>query len=146
MPKRNQAPAASSSSLLPPRKSSKNVDDRSASGKGLPTDFTIVVDALSEINKASSNYVYQVPLRPGQELYPEIGTFSHLFGLDENQTFEVLKVADLVGIEGKQRKACFKTQKWDMIATSISGFFWNKYGNNKAFVFGIGSKGLNKNA
>jgi hypothetical protein len=101
---------------------------------------------LSRINKESYNYIYQVPLRPGQELYPAIGTFSHLFGLDENETFEVLKLAGLVGIEGKQRKVSFKTQQWDMIATNISGFFWNKYGKHKAFVFGIGSKGLNKNA
>jgi hypothetical protein len=84
-------------------------------------------------------------LRPGQELYPALGTFSHLlFGLDENRPFEVLQVAGLVGIEGKERKAYFKTQQWDMIATSISGFFWNKYGRNKASVSGLGSKGLNK--
>jgi hypothetical protein len=57
---------------------------------------------LSEINKESYNYIYQVPLRSGQEMYPAIGTFLHLFGLDENKTFEVLKAAGLVGIEGKQ--------------------------------------------
>jgi hypothetical protein len=129
MAKRKQAPAASSGSLS--RKSSKNVDDQSASIKCFPTAFTIVLDMLSEINKESYFYIYQVPLRPGQELYRAIGTFSHLFGLDENKTFEVLKLAGLVGIEGKQQKASFKTQQRDMIATSISGFFWNKYGKRR---------------
>ena len=58
---------------------------------GSPTAFTIVLDALSKINKESYNYIYQVLLKAGQEIYPAIGTFSHLFGLDENETFEVLK-------------------------------------------------------
>ena len=107
MSKRKEAPAASSSSL-PPRKSSKNVEDRSASGKGFPTAFMIVVDALSKISEESFNYIYQVSLRPGLELYSSIGTFSHLFSLDESETFKVLKGAGLVGVEGIQRKPIFK--------------------------------------
>jgi hypothetical protein len=55
------------------------------------------------------------------------------------------KLLALFALQEKQPKASFKTQQWDMIATSISGFFWNKYGKNKTFVFGIGLKGLNKN-
>jgi hypothetical protein len=141
MPKRKQAPAASSSSL-PQRKRSKNVDDRSACGKGFSTAFMIVVDALSKMNKESSNYIYQVPLRPGQELCSSIGTFSHLFGLDENKTFKVLKDAGLIGVEGKQRKPVFKTQQWELITNIISGFVWTKnYGRQKAFTFRLGSKG-----
>jgi hypothetical protein len=73
MVKRKQAPAASSKSLAS-RKSFKNVDDRSASRKGFPTAFEIAVNVISKMNKKSYDYIYQVPLRPGQELYAAIGT------------------------------------------------------------------------
>jgi hypothetical protein len=57
--RRKQAPAASLSLL--PQKSSKNVDDQFASGKGFPTSFEIVVEMLSNIkNKDIYHYIYQV--------------------------------------------------------------------------------------
>jgi hypothetical protein len=96
MAKRKQAPASASSSSLQ-RKKHKSVNDRSASGKALlATSFDIVVGKLSIINKESYHYIYQVSLKAGQELYPEIGTFSHWFSLDNNKTLEVLKGAGLV--------------------------------------------------
>jgi hypothetical protein len=146
MAKRKQAPAASASSSWLQRKKNKSVNDRSASGKALPaTAFDVVVGKLSIINKESYHYIYQVSLKAGQELYPEIGTFSHLFGLDDDKTLEVLKEgAGLVGIEqGRgQNPVCFKTQQWEQIANYIPGLFWTKYyGHSRDFIFGLGSKG-----
>jgi hypothetical protein len=118
------------------------VNDRSASGNEVPADFDIVVDLISEISTDSYHYSFQVPLKPGQELYPALGMFSqHLFGSVENETFEVAKGAGLVCANQKS-KPFVKTQQWDEITNSISGFFCTKhYGCNRVFIFGLGSKG-----
>jgi hypothetical protein len=112
--------------------------------KGLATAvsaFEALVSFLNSMHKKSYFYFYQVELSPGTKYYSDIGTFSELLDFNENEAFEVLRQADLVGID-KNKKAFFKHEKWDAIASLIPGFFYvPRHSRKRVFIFGLGNVG-----
>jgi hypothetical protein len=140
---RDAAASASSNNDDNKRKRSKLGGDETVPKKlaAVVSVFEALVSFLYSIHEKSYFYFYQVELSPGTKLYSDIGTFSELLDFDESKSFEVLRRADLVGID-KNKKAFFKREKWDAIASLIPGFSYQpNHSRKRVFIFGLGDLG-----